>query len=91
MIITHCMDIYSSNYSHQCRVELPFELQSMNGVSSVKDIIIIAEQSPAQLYVYSWSGQKLTREDLGLEEDSIFGIGQGGEACLQVATGVWWG
>ena len=86
----YTLDIYTPTLQHHHRIHLTYEPRGYHGVLSMKDVILVARYHPAELVVYNWAGGqlgRLTPGDLGVDDGRMWGIGQGGEGQLQVATG----
>lgn len=84
------MDIYDSSYNHQTHLDLLYQPLATNGIAAVKDCIIVAGYDEC-LHVYNWGGEEVgevTREQLVLEGESIYGIAPAGESGLSIAAGL---
>ena len=89
------MDIFSSWGKHERRVELPYRPWAPHAVAVVGDDVIVvlgSQRGETKLHLHNWDGKELcalSREELGVKEESMCCIGPGGEGRLQVAAGEW--
>ena len=71
-------------------IELRYSPNDLNAVATVKDTIFVVDWNNASLHAYRWDGTELGRfskDQLGVTESLIRGIGTVGEDGLLIAAG----
>ena len=87
---SHSLDIYNASYNHVIHKDLSYTPQRMTAVAADKDFIFIVDRDERSLHVHSWVGEKLgkvSRQQLGINEDWIHGIGCPGNSRIILTAG----